>query len=79
MPPRPVRAVADFKGLKIRAPGGSPMQMDPLKRLSALLPPDVALGFHFCFGTFGGWPSTSISIGTPEGLRRALPNTSSQV
>lgn len=29
----------------------------PVKRLSALLPKDVALGFHFCFGTFGGWPS----------------------
>jgi TRAP-type transport system periplasmic protein len=32
---RPVRAIGDFKALKIRAPGGSPMQMDPLKRLGA--------------------------------------------
>ena len=29
----------------------------PIRRLSALLPQDVALGFHFCFGTFGGWPA----------------------
>ncbi len=31
----------------------------PIRRLSALLPPDAALGFHFCFGTFGGWPAFS--------------------
>lgn len=24
--------------------------------LSAVVPEAVALGFHFCFGTFGGWP-----------------------
>lgn len=29
----------------------------PIGRLSALLPPEAALGFHFCFGTFGGWPA----------------------
>jgi len=29
----------------------------PIRRLSALLPQEVALGFHFCFGTFGGWPA----------------------
>jgi hypothetical protein len=29
----------------------------PVSRLSKLLPDDVALGFHFCFGTFGGWPA----------------------
>ena len=28
----------------------------PIERLSKILPPGVALGFHFCFGTFGGWP-----------------------
>ncbi|MDB5572689.1 MAG: hypothetical protein JWN93_3872 [Hyphomicrobiales bacterium] len=28
----------------------------PVGRLSKLIPEDVALGFHFCFGTFGGWP-----------------------
>ena len=29
----------------------------PIGRLSKLIPEDVALGFHFCFGTFGGWPA----------------------
>jgi hypothetical protein len=29
----------------------------PIRRLSALLPSRAALGFHFCFGTFGGWPA----------------------
>jgi hypothetical protein len=28
----------------------------PIGRLSQKIPDDVALGFHFCFGTFGGWP-----------------------
>jgi hypothetical protein len=28
----------------------------PIRRLSQKIPDDVALGFHFCFGTFGGWP-----------------------
>jgi hypothetical protein len=28
----------------------------PIGRLSRLLPEAVDLGFHFCFGTFGGWP-----------------------
>ena len=39
----------------------------PIRRLSALLPPDAALGFHFCFGTFGGWPAF-----TPPDLGRAV-------
>ena len=39
----------------------------PIRRLSALLPPGVALGFHFCFGTFGGWPSF-----TPPDFGRAV-------
>jgi len=29
----------------------------PVARLSQRLPTGVALGFHFCFGTFGGWPA----------------------
>jgi hypothetical protein len=29
----------------------------PVARLSKHLPDGVALGFHFCFGTFGGWPA----------------------
>lgn len=39
----------------------------PVRRLSALLPADVALGFHFCFGTFGGWPAFA-----PADLGRAV-------
>jgi hypothetical protein len=39
----------------------------PVRRLSALLPPDAALGFHFCFGTFGGWPAFA-----PADLGRAV-------
>ena len=39
----------------------------PVKRLSARLPSDVALGFHFCFGTFGGWPAFA-----PEDLGRVV-------
>jgi hypothetical protein len=31
----------------------------PVRRLTQKMPKDVALGFHFCFGTFGGWPSFS--------------------
>ena len=46
--------------------GGSPSDVTeaqiethvaPIRRLSAMLPQEVALGFHFCFGTFGGWPA----------------------
>lgn len=29
---------------------------EPIGRLSRKIPEKVALGFHFCFGTFGGWP-----------------------
>jgi len=27
-----------------------------VRNLSPAIPPDVALGYHFCFGTLGGWP-----------------------
>jgi hypothetical protein len=27
-----------------------------VRNLSPNIPPDVALGYHFCFGTLGGWP-----------------------
>lgn len=40
--------------------GGSETKIEthvaPVGRLSGQIPPEVALGFHFCFGTFGGWP-----------------------
>jgi hypothetical protein len=39
----------------------------PVRRLSALLPAAAALGFHFCFGTFGGWPAFA-----PADLGRAV-------
>ncbi len=39
----------------------------PIRRLSSLLPSDAALGFHFCFGTFGGWPAFA-----PPDLGRAV-------
>ncbi|MFM9970159.1 MAG: hypothetical protein ACKVQK_17350 [Burkholderiales bacterium] len=39
----------------------------PITRLTALLPRGVALGIHFCFGTFGGWPSF-----TPPDFGRAV-------
>jgi len=39
----------------------------PIRRLSAMLPQDAALGFHFCFGTFGGWPAFA-----PADLGRAV-------
>jgi hypothetical protein len=43
-------------------PAGYPGEADiathvaAVGRLSKKLPGEVALGFHFCFGTFGGWP-----------------------
>lgn len=39
----------------------------PIRRMSALLPNEAALGFHFCFGTFGGWPAFA-----PADLGRAV-------
>jgi hypothetical protein len=54
-------------------PGNPPSEAEiethvaPVRRLSALLPNDAALGFHFCFGTFGGWPAFA-----PADLGRAV-------
>ena len=39
----------------------------PIGRLSNVIPKDVALGFHFCFGTFGGWPAFA-----PDDLARPV-------
>jgi hypothetical protein len=36
--------------------GDIAIQVAAVGRLSKKLPDAVALGFHFCFGTFGGWP-----------------------
>ena len=30
--------------------------VDPIGRLSPLIPEEAQLGFHLCFGTLGGWP-----------------------
>ena len=38
-----------------------------IARLSKAVPEDVALGFHFCFGTFGGWPAFA-----PDDLSRPV-------
>ena len=39
----------------------------PIGRLSENIPDVVKLGFHFCFGTFGGWPAFA-----PDDLGRAV-------
>jgi hypothetical protein len=36
--------------------GAIDRNLGQIHRLSPLVPADVMLGFHFCFGTFGGWP-----------------------
>lgn len=33
--------------------------VDQFERLSAAVPEGVALGYHTCFGTLGGWPSVA--------------------
>jgi hypothetical protein len=38
-----------------------------IARLSNLVPADIALGFHYCFGTFGGWPAFA-----PDDLSRPV-------
>lgn len=42
-------------------------QVAPIARLTKLVPEGVALGFHFCFGTFGGWPAFA-----PKDLSRTV-------
>jgi hypothetical protein len=39
----------------------------PVVRLSENIPDVVRLGFHFCFGTFGGWPAFA-----PADLKRTV-------
>ncbi len=36
--------------------GAIERNLDEVRNLSPHIPPDVALGYHFCFGTLGGWP-----------------------
>ena len=40
---KPIRAVADFKGQKIRVPGAAPLQIEPFKKLGAA-PVSMPLG-----------------------------------
>ncbi len=36
--------------------GGVDRNLAEVRNLSPHIPSDVALGYHFCFGTLGGWP-----------------------
>ena len=36
--------------------GSVERNLTEVRNLSPDIPPDVALGYHFCFGTLGGWP-----------------------
>ncbi|HEX4407832.1 MAG TPA: hypothetical protein VH206_03565 [Xanthobacteraceae bacterium] len=36
--------------------GGVERNLEQVRNISPHIPPDVALGYHFCFGTLGGWP-----------------------
>jgi hypothetical protein len=46
------------------------------KRLSGEIPNDVALGYHLCFGTLGGWPRFSPpDLGEAVSLANALIET----
>ena len=36
--------------------GAIERNLGQIQRLSPLIPKEAILGFHFCFGTFGGWP-----------------------
>ena len=36
--------------------GAVERNLTQVRNLSPHIPPDVALGYHFCFGTLGGWP-----------------------
>jgi hypothetical protein len=40
----------------ISKPGAIERNIGQIQRLSPTIPKEVMLGFHFCFGTFGGWP-----------------------
>jgi len=36
--------------------GAIDRNLEQVRNLSPHIPSDVALGYHFCFGTLGGWP-----------------------
>ena len=61
--------VSATHGSAANYPGESDIETHtaPIERLSKNLPDAVALGFHFCFGTFGGWPAFA-----PDSLARTV-------
>jgi hypothetical protein len=50
-----IQAVSGAAGTAREAEIGT--HVAPIARLSRDIPEGVQLGFHFCFGTFGGWPA----------------------
>jgi len=61
--------VSAVHGTAASAPGEAELEthVAPIRRLSARLPQEAALGFHLCFGTFGGWPAFA-----PPSLQRTV-------
>ena len=57
--------VQDVNGAVPQLPRAGAMERNihQVRELSPRIPEDVALGYHFCFGTLGGWPRFS-----PENL-----------
>jgi hypothetical protein len=51
----------------VPANGAIERNIGQIARLSPLVPSEALLGFHFCFGTFGGWPRFE-----PPDLARAV-------
>ncbi|HLH88121.1 MAG TPA: hypothetical protein VKX28_06660 [Xanthobacteraceae bacterium] len=49
------------------AEGAIERNLDEVRALSPAIPREVALGYHFCFGTLGGWPRF-----VPDDLGRAV-------
>ncbi|MDB5410231.1 MAG: hypothetical protein JWL84_5143 [Rhodospirillales bacterium] len=47
--------------------GGIERNLDQIRHLSPEIPSEVVLGYHFCFGTLGGWPRFA-----PEDLSRTV-------
>jgi hypothetical protein len=47
--------------------GAIERNLDEVRALSPAIPENVALGYHFCFGTLGGWPRFS-----PDDLGQAV-------
>ncbi len=51
----------------LRAEGAMERNVSQVRELSNALPGEVMVGYHLCFGTFGGWPRLS-----PNDLGRAV-------